>query len=262
MVLDGDDPAIAIVHGRDLRADHDLIAAAGSLVIAALRHQRLAARLATSSAQLDESRRRMVRAADVERARIERDLHDGAQQRLITLRIHLSLAEELLRADPAAGAEAVSELGAEVDQTLDELRALAHGVYPSLLSDRGLADALRSLTSAAPLPVHLQTCGLTRHSAEIETAVYFTCGEALQNAFKHARSASCVWIDLRQNNRTLSLEIRDDGPGFVPPPRDGNSSANRGLRNMRDRLEAVGGSLTLDSAPDHGTRLIGVVPLH
>src|SRR4051794_7903909 len=193
VVLDGDDPALAIVHGRDLRADHDLVAAAGSLVIAALRHQRLAARLAKSSAQLEESRRRIARAADVERARIERDLHDGAQRRLIMLRIHLSLAEELLQADPAAGAQAVSALGVEVDRTLDELRSLAHGVYPSVLSDRGLTEALRSLVLAAPVPVHFQTAALTRQSPEIETAVYFTCGEALQNAFKHARTATGVW---------------------------------------------------------------------
>ena len=118
--------------------------------------ERLQSRLAASLAQLETSRRRIARAADQERARIERDLHDGAQQRLIALRLRLTLVEELLHTDPEAGAAAVVALGDEVDRTLDELRSLAHGVYPSMLRDRGVAQALRGVAAQSPLPVHVQ----------------------------------------------------------------------------------------------------------
>jgi signal transduction histidine kinase len=109
------------------------------------------------------------------------------------------------------------------------------------------------------MAVHVQTRGLTRHSTEVETAIYFTCAEALQNAIKHAPGASGVWIVLRQG-RELELEVRDDGPGFAPPRPDDAAAPQDGLRNMRDRLEAVGGRLTVDSSPGHGTRITGFVP--
>ena len=205
---------------------------------------------------LEDSRKRIASAADVERSRIERDLHDGAQQRLIALRIKLSLAEELVGTDPAAGAQVLDELGDEIDLALEELRALGHGLYPSLLSDRGLADALRSALAESPLRGHLQARGVTRHSREIETAVYFACREAIQNAIKHAGGATGLWVTLHESE-ALRFEVRDDGPGFVPPGDEGNG----GLRNMRDRIETVGGRLTIDSAPGHGTRVRGVVPL-
>jgi signal transduction histidine kinase len=253
-------PAVALIHDAELRADDELLGAVGALVLGTMRQHRITTRLAGALHQLEQSRRRIAEAADQERARIERDLHDGAQQRLMMLRIRLSLAEELLPSDPAAGADAVHELGAEVDRTLDELRSLAHGVYPAILNDRGLEDALRSLVGEAPVPVHVQTRGLTRQSTEVETAVYFTCAEAVQNAIKHAHGMSAVWIDLRQSH-VIALEVRDDGPGFTPPRADQVVPDQNGLRNMRDRLEAVGGRLTVDASPGHGTRIIGVVPL-
>ena len=187
---------------------------------------------------------RIARAADLERSRIERDLHDGAQQRLIGLRIKLSIAEEL--DDPSS---ALHELGSEVELALEELRQLAHGVYPSLLSDRGLADALRALAGEIPLPVHLDVPDVARRAPEIETAVYFACREAAQNALKHGSHE--LWITLTEQ----SFEVRDDGPGFAVP----TGGFNGGLRNMRDRIEAVGGQLTIDSAPGKGTRVRGVV---
>jgi signal transduction histidine kinase len=206
--------------------------------------------------ELDVSRKRIARAADLERSRIERDLHDGAQQRLIGLRIKLTLAEELAHADPVGGLAAIRELGDEVELALEELRSLAHGVYPPLLGDRGLADALRSVLSDSALPVHLTTHGMTRLSPEVETAVYFTCVEAAQNAMKHAGGATGLWVSLDQDD-ALRFEVRDDGSGFEPPGAGGNG----GLRNMRDRVEASGGRLTIDSAPGEGTRVRGVVPL-
>jgi signal transduction histidine kinase len=251
--------AVALVHDDDLRADGELLAAVSALVRGTVRHHGATTKLATALRELAQSRRRIAEAADVERARIERDLHDGAQQRLMMLRIRLSLAEELLGTDPAAGAAALHELGNEAERTLDELRALAHGVYPAILNDRGLEDALRSLALEAPLPVHLQTRAVTRLPMEIETAVYFTCLEAVQNAIKHATGASGLWIDVHQGE-TLSFEVRDDGPGFAPADhRDG--VPHDGLRNMRDRLEAVGGRLTIDTAPGRGTRVFAIVPL-
>jgi signal transduction histidine kinase len=255
-ISDDGTPLAAVVHDATLRGDEELIEAVSSLVLSSLRHDRLTSRLAKSLAELEESRKRIATVADLERSRIERDLHDGAQQRLILLRVKLSLAEELLRVDPPAGAKALAELGAELDGAIDALRSVAHGVYPAVLSDRGLEDALRSAVIASPLPVRLEARGVGRHPPEIETAVYFTCLEALQNALKHAQGASGVWVTLRQN-RTLKLEVADDGPGFVPPSPIGDG----GLRNMRDRLEAIGGRLTIDAAPGQGTRIRGTVPL-
>ena len=260
IVRDAGQPAVALVHDAALRGDADLLAAVGTLVLGTMRHRRATSRLANALRALGQSRGRIAVAADEERARIERDLHDGAQQRLMTLRIRLSLAEELLGSDPPAGVLAVHELGDEVDRTLDELRSLAHGVYPALLNDRGLGDALRSLAREVPLRVHLHTPGIARLPRQVETAVYFTCAEAVQNAVKHARTASGVWITVTQTE-VLTFEVRDDGPGFTPPVAHGPGAEHAGLRNMRDRLDALGGRLTIDSAPGRGTRIIGVVPL-
>ena len=213
--------------------------------------------------QLEQSRRRIAEAGDLERARIERDLHDGAQQRLMMLRIRLSLVEEQLRPDSAAGADAVHDLGNEAERTLDELRSLAHGVYPAILERPRAGGGAAQPRGHHHRPLHLQTGGLTRLPIELETAVYFTCLEAVQNAIKHAPSASAVWVRLHQSADALSIEVRDDGPGFTAPRESASGSAqlHAGLRNMRDRLEAVGGWLTIDSAPGRGTRVIGRVPL-
>jgi signal transduction histidine kinase len=247
-VIDEGAPVAALVHDRALSRDEELLEAVASTVRAVLRHKRLTARL-------EESRQRIARTADLERSRIERDLHDGAQQRLIALRIKLTLAQELIPRDPAAASAALDELGADVELALAEVRSLGQGVYPSLLGDRGLVDALRGVLAQSPTPGHLEADGLTRHSKDIETAVFFACREAIQNTIKHAPAARGVWVTLRQND-ALRFEVRDDGPGFELGP-DGNG----GLRNMRDRIETVGGRLTIDSAPGRGTSIRGVVPL-
>jgi signal transduction histidine kinase len=256
-VIDDDGTAVAaLVHDPALRADEELLWAVGSLVVGALQQERLNLELQSSLGALEDSRHRIAAAADLERSRIERDLHDGAQQRLIKIRIELSLAKDVIRTDPDAAAEAVRVAGDDIELALDELRSLAHGVYPSLLSDRGLEDALRSVAADSPLPVRFDVAGLTRLPREIETAVYFTCVEALQNANKHARGATRVSITLHQNH-ALRIGVGDDGPGFEAAAHDGG----RGLRNMRDRVEAVGGRLTIDTEPGRGTLVRGVVPL-
>jgi signal transduction histidine kinase len=256
-IHDGSGPVAAIVVDDGLSADGELVEAIVSLAEAAVREARLKAELATSLSDLDESRKRIATAADVERRRIERDLHDGAQQRLIALRMRLSLAEDLLRDDPAAASEAVHGLGEDIDHTLEELRSLAHGIYPALLADRGLADALRSIARRSPLRTEVWPAGLRRLPAELETAVYFTCREALQNAAKHASRATRARISLDQGSRALTFEVADDGEGFEPAV----VSEGSGLRNMRDRVESLGGTLEIRSSPGEGTVVRGVVPL-
>ena len=247
-------PDLVLAHDPALVRDGEMLEALTALVEAWLDFDRLTVGLAASRSELGESRERIARVADAERSRIERDLHDGAQQRLIMLRIKLSLAEDLLETNPEAAAEAVHELGTEIDLAVEDLRALAHGVYPSLLNDRGLADALRGVALDSPLAVYVEATGIRRHPVEIETAVYFVCLEAMQNANKHAAGATGLWISLHEEDR-LRVEIRDDGPGFVLP-----YAARGGLRNMRDRVEAVGGELIVDAAPGRGTRIAFSVP--
>jgi signal transduction histidine kinase len=254
--VDDGRPVAALVHDVALLDDRELLDGVGGMVLAGWRHELLTADLGRAMADLEESRRRIAEAADVERSRIERDLHDGAQQRLIGLRIRLSLAEERIETDPAAGIEMVRELGLEAETALDELRALASGVYPPVLTDRGVADALRSVATQAPLPVHVAAAGVTRHPVEIESAVYFACVEAAQNAFKHAHGATGVWVTLRQTPDRLRFEVRDDGRGFEVGAADG-----RGLRNMHDRIEALGGWVTIESQPEQGPRVAGAVAL-
>ncbi|RKQ93041.1 signal transduction histidine kinase [Solirubrobacter pauli] len=248
---------LTLIHDRALLDDRELLDGVLRVLVAALHRERLTSALGAATTELQDSRRRIAEAADLERVRIERDLHDGAQQRLIALRIRLGVAEDLLRTDPAVGVQAIRELGSEAEAALDELRAVAHGVYPSLLTDRGISEALRSLAAHAPVPIHVRAHGVTRHPIEIESAVYFSCVEAMQNALKHAHGATGVWITLTQSRTWLSCEIRDDGAGFTTGEADG-----RGLRNMRDRIEAIGGSLVIDSEPTHGTRVTCTVPLH
>jgi hypothetical protein len=158
------------VHDGALLDDSELLGGVSGMVLAGSRHERLTADLGRAMTDLEESRRRIAEAADLERARIERNLHDGAQQRLVSLRIRLGLAEERLKTDPGAGTQLAKELGFEAEAALDELRALARGVYPPVLTDRGVPDALRSVAMLVPLPVYLIEGGVTRHPIEIESA--------------------------------------------------------------------------------------------
>ena len=254
--VDEDRCDVALVHDVALLDDRELLEGVSGMVLADWRHERLTADLGRAMTDIEQSRRRIAEAADIERARIERDLHDGAQQRLVGLRIRLGMAEERLRSDPDAGIRIVKELGFEAEAALEELRSLARGVYPPVLTDRGVPDALRSIAMLVPLPAHVVATGVTRHPIEIESATYFAAVEAVQNVLKHADGATGVWIKLSQTRNRLSFEVRDDGPGFALDEVQG-----RGLRNMRDRMEAIGGRLEIDTGPDHGTRVKGSVPL-
>jgi signal transduction histidine kinase len=242
VVRDADGARLALVHDPLLDEDRDVVEAAGALALASL--------------HVEQSRARIARAADLERSRIGQDLHDGAQQRLVTVRIRLALLEEQLQDDPEGGPAALRAIGDEVDLTLEELRSLAHGLYPAMLRDRGIADALRGVTLGSPLPVRFAVDGVGRHEPDVESAVYYTCLEAIQNALKHARGATEVRVALRED-AAIQLEVSDDGAGFTPA----TERLDGGLAGMRDRIEAAGGRLRIESSPGAGTRVVGRIPL-
>ncbi len=244
----------AFVHDPALGEQRAFVEAAGSFALAALESERLRTQVDTSLADLRESRARIQAAADDERRRIERDLHDGAQQRLVALRVRLELAAETVRDDPEAGARALRQLGEETEDVLAEVRSLAQGIYPPVLADGGLEDAVRAIARRGTVPVRVTTRGLGRYPPEVEAAVYFCCLEALQNVAKHAPGARAVSLTVVDDGG-LRFEVRDDGPGLAGGP----PSGGQGLTNMRDRLAAVGGELTIDSEPGGGTTVTGVV---
>ena len=254
LVFDEDEPVAAVVHDAALSEQHSFVEAVGAYAFVWDDNRRLAARVESSLSELRASRARILAAADDERRRIERDLHDGGQQRLVALRIRLELAEELLKQDPGRAKDMIHRLGGDIDAALDELRSLAAGVYPSLLAARGLPDALRTAALQSPVPASVQVEGSDRYPNEVETAAYFCCIEALQNVAKHAPDASAVAISISRNG-DLRFEVRDDGPGFVV----NDGATGHGLVNMRDRIAAVGGELEIRSAPGTGTLVVGTI---
>jgi signal transduction histidine kinase len=207
--------------------------------------------------ELRASRARVVSAADAERRRIERDLHDGAQQHLVGLVVNLRLARELADADPAEAKTVLEGLGRDAKEALEQVRELAHGIYPPLLLDRGLAEALGAAAARAGLPARLEAAGLARYAPEVEATVYFCCLEALQNAAKHAGPGARATVRVWQEQRGLLFEVADDGGGFAA----GDGRGGAGMANMRDRLGALGGRLAVASEPGRGTSVTGTIPL-
>jgi signal transduction histidine kinase len=256
-VNDGGRHVAGIIHDPALGADGAFVDSASSYAAITIENHRLSAQTTALLRELRGSRARIQAAADHERRRIEHDLHDGAQQRLVTLRIKLELAAEQAgeRGD-APGAERLRALGGEIDEALDEVRSLARGIYPAPLAARGLVEALRAAALRTSLPTSVLAAGIGRYPREIETAAYFCCLEAVQNAAKHASGASAAVIELSDNG-SLTLEVRDDGAGFDMASVNGGV----GLTSMRDRLATVGGRLTIESGPGRGTRVTGVIPL-
>jgi signal transduction histidine kinase len=206
--------------------------------------------------ELRASRQRLVAAQDEERRRLERNLHDGAQQNLVALKVKLGLVEALADKDPARARQLLGEIKIDADEALETLRDLARGIYPPLLADKGLAAALEAQARKATLPVAVSANGIGRYPQDLEAAVYFCCLEALQNVQKYAR-ASRATVSLSALNGDLCFVVEDDGAGFdVSVTRRGS-----GLTNMADRLDALGGGSEIHSAPGRGTRLQGHVPL-
>jgi signal transduction histidine kinase len=205
---------------------------------------------------LRESRRRIVSAQD-ERARaLERNIHDGAQQQLVALSVKLRLAEGMIERDPTKARELLAELRGQTNETLEDLRDLARGIYPPLLADRGLPAALESQARKSPLPVTIEPDGVGRYGRDVESAVYFCCLEALNNVAKYG-DASSVEIRLAQVAGELRFEVVDDGRGFDA----GITGHGSGLQGMADRLEAIGGEFHVRSVPDEGTSVSGVIPI-
>jgi signal transduction histidine kinase len=213
--------------------------------------------LRRANADLQASRRRLVTTADAERRRIERDLHDGAQQHLVALAVGIRLVRDALAAGASAGdVELLDELDRGVRESIASLRDLAHGIYPPLLRDAGLGEALRAAAKRSPLDVTVRAGTLGRHPEQVEAAVYFCCLEALANVGKHAPGAS-VTITLEAVPGELRFEITDTGPGFEPA----RTQAGAGLSNMADRIGALGGEVGWRSAPGAGTTVVGRTPV-
>jgi signal transduction histidine kinase len=207
--------------------------------------------------ELRESRARIVAAADAERRRVERDLHDGAQQHLVLLNLKLSVLRRVVGEDPDAAA-LVDELRGDLGHALRELRDLAHGIYPALLENEGLPGALRQAVERAGIPASLSCDGASRYRPELEAAVYFCCLEALQNAAKHAGDGARATVRLAERDGALVFEVADDGRGFVNADVSADSA---GLQNMADRIGALGGSVRVESAPGEGTMVTGAIRL-
>jgi signal transduction histidine kinase len=208
--------------------------------------------------QLQESRARIVAAGDAERRKLERNLHDGAQQHLVALAVKLRLTRDAVEDDPADAIAMIDEIKGNLHDAIQELRALAHGIFPPLLVSGGLTEALPAAASRASLPVTLDTSGIRRYSAEMEAAVYFCVLEALQNAGKHAGDGATAQVTVTERDGTLGFEVADDGAGF-----DATAVGERGhgFVNMADRLGAFGGSLTVRSTPGAGTTITGSLPV-
>lgn len=206
---------------------------------------------------LQASRARIVAAGNAERRRVERNLHDGAQQHLVALAVKVRLAQQLFERDPDKARGLMEELGGDLEDALQELRDLAHGIYPPLLADRGLSEALGAAARRATLPTEVRSDGIGRYPPEVEAAIYFCILEALQNAGKHAGEAARAEIRLWEEAGGLLFEVADDGVGFDTR----HTSASAGFTNMNDRLGAFGGSLRVESAPGRGTKVAGAIPV-
>ena len=213
----------------------------------------LAVANAEAREQLARSRARIVHAGDEERRRLERNLHDGAQQRLVTLALDLKLARRKLEQDPAAAAGLLDAASATLEQALDELRELARGIHPAVLTDHGLVAALDALATRAALPVEVTRAPEERLPAPVEVAVYYLVSEVLTNAAKHA-SASSALVSVERRDGAVHVEVADDGVGGAVA---GDGS---GLRGLCDRVEALGGRLDIDSPRGAGTRIVASIP--
>ncbi len=221
-----------------------------------LRNVRLTSELLANLEELRASRQRLVTAQDDERRRLERNIHDGAQQQLVALSVKIRLASAMLDRDAEKTRQLLTELQAETSDAQENLRDLARGIFPPLLADQGLAAALDSQLRKIPLPVSLANDGVGRYPKEVESAVYFSCLEALQNVSKYANAREAM-ISLSEENGSLVFSVQDDGVGFDPA----QVKKGSGLQNISDRLEAIGGKLEIHSDPGKGTTLTGRIPV-
>lgn len=252
-------------HGGDAFTDEDdrVLTELARQVGLALHNVRLDSALQESLEHLEQanedlqaSRARIVATGDAERRKIERNLHDGAQQHLVALAVNLRLAKDILAEDPDGAVEMLDALAEAVKETIQELRDLAHGIYPPLLMDSGLPEALRAAANRSPLAVSVEADGIGRYPTELEAAVYFCCMEAIQNAAKHAPGAEVV-VSVTEDEGVVHFSVIDDGPGFDVAA----ATAGHGYVNMSDRVGAIGGTVEWTSAPGRGARIVGTIPV-
>jgi signal transduction histidine kinase len=250
---------VAVAKGRGeqiTKHDEVLLADVTTEAALAMRSLRLTDELEERLIELQESRRRIVSAQDEERRRMERDIHDGAQQQLIAIKIKIALAKALVHDDLAAGCALLDDIAQESSEAIETLRDLARGLFPDILVDRGLVAAVQRHVTKSGIDAEVVAAdGESRFDLETEANVYFVIREALQNAGKYAPTAK-LRIDVSAVNGSLDFKVSDDGPGFDPLL----AKLGRGSQNMRDRLEALGGTLHVVSAPGAGTQILGSVP--
>jgi signal transduction histidine kinase len=244
----------ALVHDAALGEDPALLDAVSSAAALALDNERLLAELRAQLGEIRGSRARIVDAADTERRRLERNLHDGAQQRLVTLALHLRMAQETLHDDPAAAGAMLDGVGEDLKLALEELRELARGLHPAILTDRGLAPALQAIATRAPFRVDIDGVPHERLPAGVEAAIYYVVAETLTNAAKHA-GASEARVELSLSDDAVTAEIRDNGGGGA------NLADGSGIRGLADRVEALGGRFELRSPVGAGTVVKAELPL-
>jgi len=255
LVRHEDAPTVAIIHDPQLNDDPELLEAAAGVALLAAENAELEAGWTEALQELERSRARLVRAADDERRKFERNLHDSVQQQLISIKLRLELeAEEGDLSESSR--ERLVKLTRSVEATLAEVRQVAHGLYPPLLAASGLATALRRFRGHATSAPEIDAAGLGRYPPDIESAVYYCCLEAIQNATKHGGRGVHVSVALAEEDGDLTFRVIDDGPGFALGELRGF-----GLQNMEDRLGALGGRLTIVTAPGRGTTISGRVPL-
>ncbi|TMB64794.1 MAG: sensor histidine kinase, partial [Chloroflexi bacterium] len=211
------------------------------------------------AARIDGSReppQRLVTAQDTERRRLERNLHDGAQQNLVALKLKIALMKNLATKDPQRTQAALDELTADANEAIETLRELARGLYPPILAQDGLVPAVEAQAHRTPVPVEVVAGPLPRYSQEIEAGIYFCVLEALQNMVKHAQATKAI-VSIEQRDGHLVFTVADDGSGLNPE----RARSGSGMQNMRDRIEVLGGELQVESSPGAGTRVTGSIPV-
>jgi signal transduction histidine kinase len=246
-------PLATIVHDVSLAEEGDLVRAVGGAASLALENERLDAELRANLHELRASRARIVESADAARRRIERDLHDGAQQQLVAILLALRVARARLDDDPRAAAAMLDNATRDLGGAIDELRELARGIHPAILSDRGLGPALEALAARLPLPVEIAAAPSQRLPSSIEAAVYFVVSEALTNVSRYAH-ASHVQIEVTSENGEVVAVVADDGIGGADPAK------GSGLRGLNDRVAALDGRLEVESSEARGTTVRALIP--
>jgi signal transduction histidine kinase len=242
-----------IVHDAALADERRLLETAGAAAGLALENERLHAELRARVEELERSRERLIAVGLEERRKLERNLHDGAQQRLVALALSLRLARDRIHSDPAAARELLGEAMGELDAATAELRELARGIHPAVLSDRGLSAALKALAGRVPVAVELVETPPERLPARVEVASYYVVAEALTNVAKYAH-ATRARVRIATVNGAVTVEVADDGVGGA------DAARGSGLRGLADRVAALDGRFAVDSPPGRGTTIRAEIP--